>query len=154
VDLGRREAAGSPEFGESGSGDGHGRGRGGPRVHLGARGRRSLSGGTAGDGIRQRPTVAAAAACSPDEQGDGLRNACPLGVYGDLRMAQKAMAGDGKEWGWTLGSAAMWGSGGVRWVKWPVEGRSETLRALNRRRSGSLMTKGPTRIGCSTASTW
>jgi hypothetical protein len=99
VALGRREAAGSPEFGESGGGDGQGRGRVGPRVHLGARGRRGLSGGTAGDGVRWRPTVAAAAACSPDEQGDGPRRACLLGVYGDLRTAQKVLAGDGKEWG-------------------------------------------------------
>jgi hypothetical protein len=133
VALGRREAVGSPEFGESSGGDSQGRGRGGPRVHLGARGRWSLSGGTTDDGIRRRPTVAAAVACSPDEQGDGLRNVYPLGVYGDLRMAWKAMARDGKEWGWTLGSGAMWGSGGMRWVKGPAARRSETLRALNRR---------------------
>jgi hypothetical protein len=69
-------------------------------------------------------------------------------------MARKAMAGDGKEWGWTLGSAAMWGSSGARWVKRPAAPASETLRALNRRRTGSLVTKGLTRIDRSTVSTW
>jgi hypothetical protein len=78
----------------SGGGDGQGRGRVGPRVHLGARGRLSLSGGTTHDGVRRRPTVAAAAVCSPDEQGDGLRRACLLGVYSDLRTTQKVLVGD------------------------------------------------------------
>jgi hypothetical protein len=40
---------GSPEFGGSGGGDGQGRGRGGPLVYLGARARRNLCGGTAGE---------------------------------------------------------------------------------------------------------
>jgi hypothetical protein len=58
-----------------------------------------LSGGTTGDGVRRRPTVAAVAASSPDEQGDGLHRAFLLGVYGDLRTARKVLASDGKEWG-------------------------------------------------------
>jgi hypothetical protein len=99
VALGHGEAAGTPEFGEAGGGDGRGRGRGGPRVHLGARGHRSLSGGTAGDRVRRCPTVAAAAACSPDEQGGGLSNVCPLGVYGALGVARKMLVSGGKEWG-------------------------------------------------------
>jgi hypothetical protein len=76
----------------------------------------------ADDGVRWHPTVAATAACSPDEQGDGLRHACLLGVYSDLRTARKLLAGDGKEWG-MLGSAAIWGSDGVRRVKGPAAPR-------------------------------
>jgi hypothetical protein len=37
-------------------------------------------------------------------------------------------------------------------VKEPAAHASKNLRALNRRRTASLVTKGPTRIGRSTAS--
>jgi hypothetical protein len=81
VALGIGKAAGSPEFGESGGRDGQGRGRGGPRVHLGARGCRSLSGGMAGDEVRRRRPVPAAAACCPakDERAQDDTQLCDPG---------------------------------------------------------------------------
>jgi hypothetical protein len=44
-------------------------------------------------------------------------------------------------------------SGGAHWVKGPAMHASGNLRALNRRRTASLVTKGSTRIDRSTAST-
>jgi hypothetical protein len=65
VALGRRGGGGSPEFGESGGGVGQGRGRGGPRVHLGAGGRRNSGGGTAGERPQRRRLAPAGGRLAP-----------------------------------------------------------------------------------------
>jgi hypothetical protein len=55
-------------------------------------------------------------ACSPGEQRGELSNVCLLGVYSALGVARKALAGDGKEWGWKLDSAA------IVVAQWQAEG--------------------------------